>query len=649
MQRRASSSCSCAALAPCAAVAVEPPEPQPEFDTPTLLQSSSDDGCAAERTSAASRAHSLARQIAPAMRLERRGAVGADDPEVLEAVVVRHPVDVIEYERHLSTMPVLPLAAQLARARLEPGLEQSLLELPARIVRSSNHDLVERSAYAPARRPRVQGWGRNAQPGCPSSAPSVERSDVATLRPITERSQHLAPVGGLRDGRAERRFSERGTSGMTRTLVRMPDGKPPACRKLLQLGSPDLNRDLTAPKAGGLPLHHSPVHWPGGLPKLSHVWPPPLSSRATRDRAADRPVPRARPRACAGLARRAACPTSRPAPWAAANAMPSASAPRHSRLGRLEQRRQRPRHRQQVEAAVEHRAERQADIRQPDRRGADDAWSWCQTGRSGHAISSGPSPPCSASSAALASRPVGPAPLAISRARARQLPTRLAHQRPTPGPAPPRAPRPARARAAALHVARTRTARASGELVGAVRLPSAPRATTSAAPATRSGLLEAVHRARGCRLRDGQRADGPREHVGEHRRALAHQLDQLGDRGRLARDHLVGVVGDEADQRERQLELAAQDRLGTAGLADGDDAAGGELGDLGRRVEAGAVDVAVGATVTSRVTALPRRLPAAPSERRPRTASRAGSSGRAAGRPARRRTCTATRRASGWR
>src|SRR3954470_22148313 len=29
---------------------------------------------------------------------------------------------------------------------------------------------------------------------------------------------------------------------------------------VLQLGSPDLNRDLTAPKAGGLPLHHSPVH-----------------------------------------------------------------------------------------------------------------------------------------------------------------------------------------------------------------------------------------------------------------------------------------------------------------------------------------------------------------------------------------------------
>lgn len=28
----------------------------------------------------------------------------------------------------------------------------------------------------------------------------------------------------------------------------------------IQLGSPDLNRDLTAPKAGGLPLHHSPEY-----------------------------------------------------------------------------------------------------------------------------------------------------------------------------------------------------------------------------------------------------------------------------------------------------------------------------------------------------------------------------------------------------
>src|SRR5664280_1767589 len=35
-----------------------------------------------------------------------------------------------------------------------------------------------------------------------------------------------------------------------------------------KLGSPDLNRDLTAPKAGGLPLHHSPEYWPRGTWRL---------------------------------------------------------------------------------------------------------------------------------------------------------------------------------------------------------------------------------------------------------------------------------------------------------------------------------------------------------------------------------------------
>ena len=48
---------------------------------------------------------------------------------------------------------------------------------------------------------------------------------------------------------------------MTRTLVRVPDGKSlQFAAILLQLGSRDSNRDLTAPKAGVLPLHHSPVH-----------------------------------------------------------------------------------------------------------------------------------------------------------------------------------------------------------------------------------------------------------------------------------------------------------------------------------------------------------------------------------------------------
>jgi hypothetical protein len=36
-------------------------------------------------------------------------------------------------------------------------------------------------------------------------------------------------------------------------------------RRTEKLGSQDLNLDLTAPKAGGLPLHHSPTDLQGFL------------------------------------------------------------------------------------------------------------------------------------------------------------------------------------------------------------------------------------------------------------------------------------------------------------------------------------------------------------------------------------------------
>ena len=59
----------------------------------------------------------------------------------------------------------------------------------------------------------------------------------------------------------------------------------------------------------------------------------------------------------------------------------------------------------------------------------------------------------------------------------------------------------------------------------------------------------------------------------------------------------VGVVGRVAQEREGDPGLAGQHRLGPGGLADRGDAAGGQHPDLGLRVEARAVDVAVAATV----------------------------------------------------
>jgi hypothetical protein len=67
--------------------------------------------------------------LAAAVRLERRSAVGANDPQVLKAVVVRHAVDVVEDQRHTLAVPLLALTAELTLPRLQPGLIKAILQL----------------------------------------------------------------------------------------------------------------------------------------------------------------------------------------------------------------------------------------------------------------------------------------------------------------------------------------------------------------------------------------------------------------------------------------------------------------------------------------------------------------------------------------
>jgi hypothetical protein len=47
------------------------------------------------------------------MCVESRGTIRADDAQILNAIVVSHAVDVIEYQRHPATVPDLILAANL--------------------------------------------------------------------------------------------------------------------------------------------------------------------------------------------------------------------------------------------------------------------------------------------------------------------------------------------------------------------------------------------------------------------------------------------------------------------------------------------------------------------------------------------------------
>jgi hypothetical protein len=64
--------------------------------------------------------------------IERRGAVRADDPQVLKPMVVVHAIDVVKDHAHHLAPPNLALAAELANRLLQASLIQALFEVLAR-------------------------------------------------------------------------------------------------------------------------------------------------------------------------------------------------------------------------------------------------------------------------------------------------------------------------------------------------------------------------------------------------------------------------------------------------------------------------------------------------------------------------------------
>jgi hypothetical protein len=82
------------------------------------------------------------------VRVQRGGAVRADDPEVLQAVVVRYTVDVIEDQPESAAPPQLALSAELTNRLLEPSFVEPFLETGARETRVLDEDLRERLAPA---------------------------------------------------------------------------------------------------------------------------------------------------------------------------------------------------------------------------------------------------------------------------------------------------------------------------------------------------------------------------------------------------------------------------------------------------------------------------------------------------------------------
>jgi hypothetical protein len=112
--------------------------------------------------------------FATAMRIEGRSAVRANDPQVLQAVVIGDSIDVIEDQRHRPSPPVFALAAHLAASLLQIFEIKSLLQLVPWVVRISDQHLLE--------------W-RSRFRGCPSrrcAGIEVVRRDLPPLEPFFE-------------------------------------------------------------------------------------------------------------------------------------------------------------------------------------------------------------------------------------------------------------------------------------------------------------------------------------------------------------------------------------------------------------------------------------------------------------------------------
>lgn len=146
----------------------------------------------AEQTSTGLR---LGTVVAPAVGLQRRSAIRAHDLEVLEPVVVRYAVDVIEDQRHRPSEPLLSLPAQFALPALQALAEQSPLQISAVVVRVRHENLVEGPRLARDRLRLVQFGSK-----CPVSIPwrSIRFLSVLKFPPAARRPSVLRASVRLR-------------------------------------------------------------------------------------------------------------------------------------------------------------------------------------------------------------------------------------------------------------------------------------------------------------------------------------------------------------------------------------------------------------------------------------------------------------------
>jgi hypothetical protein len=142
------------------------------------------------------------------MGFECRRAVRADDPQVLEPVVVENPVDVVEDQRHRLPSPELTLPAKLASRLLDPLREQASLQMSTVVRRMRDEEFRERSRW-PVQRFASDGVlievvGRDS----PESDVLLDRPVIASRGTQMKLAQCLAVRTRGRDRRSQLRFRE---------------------------------------------------------------------------------------------------------------------------------------------------------------------------------------------------------------------------------------------------------------------------------------------------------------------------------------------------------------------------------------------------------------------------------------------------------
>jgi len=97
------------------------------------------------------------------MRVECRCAVGADDAQVLQPIVVAHAVDVVEDQPHGAASPKVVLTAELTDRRLATFCVEALLEEVAGERGVLDEDRFERCAPWTTMRWRFEPGSRKAR------------------------------------------------------------------------------------------------------------------------------------------------------------------------------------------------------------------------------------------------------------------------------------------------------------------------------------------------------------------------------------------------------------------------------------------------------------------------------------------------------